>query len=333
MNKPRMTGSYVPNFHEGSRSEILADYLFSSWGTVTPARRQDDYGLDLYCTLSDRIGQRAVVRDYFVVQVKSDTEPWVFEHPESVRWLVEYPTPLFFACVDKKQQTVRVYHVMPRFAVWMLANRMARLELKPEDADDGHFVQWDYRESFSLSAPIIRATLGDLSNDDRMESLRNVFTDWVHLDRENCDLVRQGLLRFRMPVSYKVNQRPNIALMQEAGNAVPGREFLNRGISTWRKARSVSGASSPGSEIYPLLSEPPCWLITCERYTASNLITRRDGWRSASLLILGCLFESISTEHSGEEGASYQYTAIDRVQEALDNQQLVKNFYESARSK
>jgi hypothetical protein len=33
-NRP-MTGAYAPNPHEGSRSEILADYLFSSWGTVS----------------------------------------------------------------------------------------------------------------------------------------------------------------------------------------------------------------------------------------------------------------------------------------------------------
>ena len=39
MIKTPMTGAYAPNPHEGSRSEILADYLFSSWGTVTPVRR------------------------------------------------------------------------------------------------------------------------------------------------------------------------------------------------------------------------------------------------------------------------------------------------------
>ena len=36
-----MPGAIAPNLHEGSRSEILADYLFSSWGTVTPVRRQE----------------------------------------------------------------------------------------------------------------------------------------------------------------------------------------------------------------------------------------------------------------------------------------------------
>ena len=53
------TGAYVRGFHEGSRSEVLADYLFSAWGTVTPVRRWSDYGLNLYCTLSERIGPLA----------------------------------------------------------------------------------------------------------------------------------------------------------------------------------------------------------------------------------------------------------------------------------
>lgn len=46
-----MVGAISPNLHEGSRSEILADYLFSTWGTVTPVRRQDDFGIDLFARL------------------------------------------------------------------------------------------------------------------------------------------------------------------------------------------------------------------------------------------------------------------------------------------
>src|SRR5262245_32320623 len=73
-NRPKrksMIGVTAANFHEGSRSEVLADYLFSAWGTVTPARRQSDYGLDLYCTLTEQVGALARVKEYFSVQVKS----------------------------------------------------------------------------------------------------------------------------------------------------------------------------------------------------------------------------------------------------------------------
>src|SRR5512139_2286171 len=126
-----MTGAIAPNFHEGSRSEVLADYLFSGWGTVTPVRRQDDYGLDLYCTLNERRGQRAFVTDYYVVQIKSSLDPWVFHDEQEVRWLVECPLPLFLGCVDKRGGTLQIYHVTPRFLVSMFGGMPQSLTLVP----------------------------------------------------------------------------------------------------------------------------------------------------------------------------------------------------------
>jgi hypothetical protein len=37
--------------HEGSRSEYLAQFVFSSFGTAIPVPHQEDSGLDIYCTL------------------------------------------------------------------------------------------------------------------------------------------------------------------------------------------------------------------------------------------------------------------------------------------
>jgi len=130
--KKRSTkGAIAANLHEGSRSELLADYLFSGWGTVTPVRRQDDFGLDLYCTLTEQIGRRAMVTDYFVVQVKSTNESWHFHDEASVRWLVEYPQPLFLSWIDKKSGIVRIYHVTPRFFVGAMPLLPNSLILKP----------------------------------------------------------------------------------------------------------------------------------------------------------------------------------------------------------
>ena len=144
---------------------MLADYLFSGWGTVTPVRRQDDFGIDLYCTLTERTGQRAVVRDYFVVQVKSTDEPWQFHDRESVKWLVEYP--LAFVSRLGGQATwnpapVPCHTTVPggRFAP----------PAGPLGTDDGkrqrrraYFVQMEgrYRVLHS-SAPILRIKIADL---------------------------------------------------------------------------------------------------------------------------------------------------------------------------
>jgi hypothetical protein len=85
-----------------------------------------------------------------VVQVKSETTPWIFDDQESVAWLIRYPTPLFLACVDKKQGSVSVYHVRPRFYLWALGNSPDRLVLTPEEREDGEFVQWQNGQTFSL---------------------------------------------------------------------------------------------------------------------------------------------------------------------------------------
>ena len=237
------TGVVAANPHEGGRSEVLADYLFSGWGTVTPVRRQDDFGIDLYCTLTERIGQRAVVTDYFVVQVKSTDEPWCFHGTDSVKWLIEYPQPLFLAWVDKKRGILRVYHVTPRFLVGAIPPLPDRLELRPEDKDDGSFVEWTNGTEFSLSAPILRITLSDLLDDGTMARLRDAFTKWVRLDRENCDLRRHGLLRFRMPASYRVNEPPSESI-GEMGNAAPELSQIDLGILT-----AAEGAECIGGQL------------------------------------------------------------------------------------
>jgi hypothetical protein len=125
----RMTGSIALNLHEGSRSEYLAQYVFSSFGTAIPVPHQEDSGLDIYCTLVTPQGKRAWPRAYYSVQVKSTMTPWVFDSPESVRWLIEHPLPIFLCIVRKTEARILVYHTTPRFAVWALPTHPSRLKL------------------------------------------------------------------------------------------------------------------------------------------------------------------------------------------------------------
>lgn len=329
MSRTPMTGAYAPNPHEGSRSEILADYLFSSWGTVTPVRRQDDYGIDLYCTLSDRIGQRAVVRDYFVVQVKSGTDPWIFEHEESVRWLVEYPTPLFLACVDKKDGILRVYHVTPRFYVWAMGGLPNRLVLTPEDTVEGTSVEWKNREEFSLSAPIIQVNCSDLMSDEKMKALKEVFKCWVQIDRENCDLIRYGLLRFQMPHSYRVNEAPGGGVI-EIGLAAAEPHLLDRGILTLAEsAECIGGQLGRLGDLSGSLRA--ALLVDHLRTTYPQAFAKSPRWEhnrvpaDLSMIVVHGLNKVVEPQ----EGSSYLYRGLDEVQKALENLPLVQSFLAS----
>lgn len=225
-----MAGAIAPNLHEGSRSEILADYLLSTWGTVTPVRRQDDYGVDLFCTLTEAIGQRAVVTDYYSVQIKSTDDPWIIQGRDSVRWLVEHPTPLFLACVDKRAGVLSIYKTLPRFlaAFW---GPIDRLELVPSAGDDGVGSSWQDASRFELSAPILRVEVKDFLDAEAMSRFRQVLSHWVRVDRIACRFRSMGILRLREPSAYRVNEVPNGGII-ENGNLRPTQEQLEAAIET-----------------------------------------------------------------------------------------------------
>jgi hypothetical protein len=155
--KRASVGSIAPNLHEGSRSEYLAQYIFSSFGTSVPVPHQEDTGIDLYCTLLEREGRRAWPRAYYSVQVKSTMDPWIFSGEQSVRWIIEHPLPIFLCIVNKAEARILVYLTTPRFAAWILPLHKDRLELVPGTATTAQPIvtSWEKGSRFELNAPIL----------------------------------------------------------------------------------------------------------------------------------------------------------------------------------
>jgi len=200
-----MVGAIAANLHEGSRSEYLAQYVFASFGTAVSVPHQEDSGIDLYCTLTERVGSRAWPRAYFSVQVKSTMDSWVLDSQESVRWLVEHPLPFLLCIVDKPTARLRVFHTSPRFYVWSLPPLPNRLELVPTSDQEGRCTQWEGGTTFSLSAPILDASVQDLLDDGFHRRAWEVLRFWIGFDLENLARIKAGIHSFRMPDQYTTN--------------------------------------------------------------------------------------------------------------------------------
>ena len=199
-------GALAANLHEGSRSEYLAQYIFASFGTAISVPHQEDLGIDLYCTLTERIGQLAWPRYHYTVQVKSTMSPWVFGSVDSVRWLVQHPLPLLLCVLDKSTARLRLYHTFPRFLVRITGMALpSRLELTPEDTGIGQSTQWQDGTSFSLGAPIIDYTIQELLDDATFDNAKAVLDHWLHEETRSLMRVAMGLPVFAMPSQYETN--------------------------------------------------------------------------------------------------------------------------------
>jgi hypothetical protein len=215
-------GSYAANFHEGSRSEYLAQYVFASFGTAISVPQQEDTGIDLQCTLTERVGRRAWPRYHYSVQVKSTMSAWRFDSPESVRWLVEHPLPLFLCVVDKSTARLRLYHTLPRFFVWATGTLTDSLELVPENDFHGKSTQWSDGTKFSLSAPIIDRTIIELMDDSIWEEVRSVIEFWLKIEQRNREMFTMNVPVFSMPDGYETNTT-NFTGTVFQGDALPHR--------------------------------------------------------------------------------------------------------------
>jgi hypothetical protein len=201
-----MPGTVVVNFHEGSRAEYLAQYLFSGFGTSIPVPHQEDSGIDFYCTMTEQVGQLALPRAYFTVQVKSNDAPWELKGRESVRWLIQQPLPLYFCVVEKSELRFRVYHTFARFHIWSKAiHSLEYLQLVPGPTGRGHCTDWDGGRQISLGAPILDVTLTELLEEERIAEARKVLEHWLDLDRANLARITTGTLSYVMPQSYETN--------------------------------------------------------------------------------------------------------------------------------
>lgn len=203
-----MPGSIAGNPHQGIRSEYLAQYVFSAFGTAVPVPHPEDSGIDMYCTLGRPVGKRFVVNDYFMVQVKSKKEPIEFQGMEQVSWLMSHNYPLIYCFIDKSKGLVEIYQTA-RVSFLNTAGSIQSVTLAP-DAYHSEFPVHPGNENptLPLEAPILSFEIERLSDVDWVSKARAVLAGWVRLDQENISLRSAGCTIYRYPATYTTNLPP-----------------------------------------------------------------------------------------------------------------------------
>jgi hypothetical protein len=209
---PRQTGSVAINLRGGAQSEILAQALFAMIGTAVAVPRQDDYGVDLLCTLlSEREGQRSWPVAYYAVQVKSDTGPWVFPSQRSVEWVISYQAALLLCVVDKADSTISIYHTLARFGAATASELPETLVMRPEGRGTQFIGAYGYdpqTREYLLGPPIVRLTVAELVDEDSIHRMRAVLEAWLELDYRNVIKYQIGLRRVELPMAYRTGEIP-----------------------------------------------------------------------------------------------------------------------------
>jgi hypothetical protein len=302
-----MVGAIADNFHEGSRSEYLAQYVFSSFGTAVAVPHHEDYGVDFFCTLTEKVGQMAWAKASYTVQVKSELKPWVFQSAESVKWLVNHPLPLFLGVVDKATATLRIYHTAPRFYTWGLGDLPKRLEMTPVVETLGKSTESSLDYRFSL-VPILAIEIVRLGDDNYWENARKVLEFWIESENHNLASIRSGLLGWTMPIKFETNILPSGRV--EQWRMQPTGELLNSGIRHLSECLECIGSQLYATGNFVAAVEA----ALLHKYIHQNLAAfpADENYKPGRLefLVYALLYKLPS------ERRKYAYSGVDEIQEA-----------------
>jgi hypothetical protein len=126
----------------GDRSEYLAQYFLSAFGASILVPRQEDIGIDCYCTLAEESGRRLIHRWPFWVQIGSEgskafeyggvnaTGDWKQWEVEGLR---ELQIPFFVGLVDKEKHRIRLFSTSAKWFLLHARWPIGQLELCPDD--------------------------------------------------------------------------------------------------------------------------------------------------------------------------------------------------------
>jgi hypothetical protein len=200
------TGAIAKNFHEGTRSEYLAQYVFSAFGTSIPVPHPEDSGIDLHCTLGRVIGRRLHVSQFYYVQVKSGKEKIIYEGKESIEWLISHKYPFILCYVDKKNNKIKIYQTISLSIQHHNLLNYESVELFPDEFNDLFELDENHRKALiKLGKPILDFRISELSDNAWIKKAKEILEAWIDIDQRNINQKDIGFFTFIAPLKYETN--------------------------------------------------------------------------------------------------------------------------------
>lgn len=204
-------------YHEGNRSEYLAEYFLSKIGLVIPVPRQADlFKVDFIVHLCRKKGRNFVPTGRcFAVQIKSDHRPLKIESRNLDRfWKSGFP--YFIGVVSKTGFKFSVYATLPRLVfMWMVGrNQEFRLKLGGT-VEDSHKHNWedqadkDVKEVWT-GPPILELDAGELEGNKTRKASREMFLSvmesWVDFEASSLAWKNRSIPVVEMPRAFDTNE-------------------------------------------------------------------------------------------------------------------------------
>ena len=239
-----MPGGHLRTFRIGNRSELLVEQLLAGLAFTARVPRQEDVGVDFFCSLISQRENFLQAGPFFAVQAKSPTDAIRYEKPHELDWITTQENPLLLCIADRKALAMDVYSTWNLLCGvlggWRGQKQPNSILLRPGVAYNkwpGVVDQDDGSQAILLDKPIARITDADIFDETRMQQIAAFLGEWTALDRTNIVNRHAGMYWVAGPLAYETNKSPwasgqaGVQFYYNPSNLKQGGENLGRVVT------------------------------------------------------------------------------------------------------
>jgi len=205
-------GVTARNTRQGFRSEYIARYFFSAFGTAVEVSQGNDIGIDILCNLTKFNGLLITVKSSYGVQVKSSDDAFTYAGKQATTWLSNLEYPLLLTSVDKKNSRIKIYSAwnINRFLLSLNSDDEQTFpeEIKFITSNDEELGEPNINGTIPVGKPILDFEFSDIDDPDKSENYFNVLEEWLEIDNRNYLLRRSGVSCAFGYTKWETNRSP-----------------------------------------------------------------------------------------------------------------------------
>lgn len=192
--------SKLNSVRKGDKAEYITQGIFSALGYSIQILRQEDYGIDFVCTLTERDSLVSYPTKSFTVQLKTNQKNIVYPttKPQKIKWLLESNLPFFICYFDSAENEIFFYSTALLYRYIITSPKDAtKISFQQETGkgqcvlDLGTHKKADKIFKVELGKPFLTISLKDLSDEAIIERRKHILNKVI--DRENQNIVFRNL--------------------------------------------------------------------------------------------------------------------------------------------
>lgn len=212
-----MSGAFGPNFRKGNLSEYQALYFLSHIGSSLTVPRQEDVGIDFYCSINIEDGHHELVKEQFIIQLKSNEKDKI-EYGSVIKsgknekkkwngheleWYFNLELPLFYGVMNKKANYLDIYSSSFKWynywqkdfmTIEFLINQPSENMREIHASDDEDISGWageiqtkrsKIKTFVKTGPPLIRLSPDVVLDKKKLEKLKRILREAVRIEKNN----------------------------------------------------------------------------------------------------------------------------------------------------